>query len=439
MLYFYERNGRTEKQMEVTYMYNTEKEIERVILIGIDYDNNEFDAESCLDELEELAKTAGVVCVGKMLQKREGIHRAHYFGKGKLEELKAYISETNATGIICDDELTSNQIKNMEQILDTKIMNRTLLILDIFASRARSAEGKVQVELAQLKYNLSHLAGQGKALSRLGGGIGTRGPGEKKLETDRRNIADRISELNKELKEIEKHRQTIREKRQKNKIPIIALAGYTNAGKSTLMNTLTNAGVLAEDKLFATLDTTTRKIKLPSGGEYLFTDTVGFIQKLPHNLIKAFKATLEEVKYADIILHIVDSSSPLREQHIKVVYDTLKELGCDEKPIITVFNKIDKENIEIPLPKDSRALETQKISAKYGKGTDKLLEKVETVIKSFKKSISLLIPYNKGYLVNYIHGNCEISESNNKEDGFFFKIHADNEAENRLKEFIIHE
>jgi len=420
-------------------MYNTEKSVERVILIGIDYNDNEYSAESCLDELEELTKTAGAVCVGKMLQKREGIHRAHYFGKGKLEELKAYINETNATGIICDDELTANQIKNMEQILETKIMNRTLLILDIFASRAHSAEGKVQVELAQLKYNLSHLVGQGKALSRLGGGIGTRGPGEKKLETDRRNISDRIAELNRELKEIEKHRQTIREKRRKNKIPVIALAGYTNAGKSTLMNTLTNAGVLAEDKLFATLDTTTRKIKLPSGGEYLFTDTVGFIQKLPHNLIKAFKATLEEVRYSDIILHIVDSSSSAKEQHIKVVYETLKELGCEEKPIITVFNKIDKENIEMPLPKDSRALETQKISAKYGKGTDELLEKIENVIKSFKKPISLLIPYTKGAIINYIHGNCEISESKNREEGYFFKIHADNEAENRLKEFIIQE
>ncbi len=417
-------------------MYNTEEEQERVILVGIDFDKNDLNAESCLDELEELAKTAGAVCVGKMIQKREGIHRAHYLGKGKLEELKAYISETNATGIICDDELTATQIRNMEKILNTKIMNRTLLILDIFASRANSAEGKVQVELAQLKYSLSHLAGQGKSLSRLGGGIGTRGPGEKKLETDRRNIADRISELNKELKEIEKRRQIIREKRIKNKIPIIALAGYTNAGKSTLMNTLTNAGVLAEDKLFATLDTTTRKIKLPSGAEYLFTDTVGFIQKLPHHLIKAFRATLEEVKYADIILHIVDASNPIREQHIKIVYETLKDLGCEEKPVITVFNKTDKAEAETPFPKDPRALSTQAISAKYEKGISELLEKTEEIIKGFKKLIQITIPYNKGSLINFIHGNCEIVESDNKPEGFFFKIYANSEAFNRLKDYI---
>lgn len=417
-------------------MYNTEEEQERVILVGIDFDKNDLNAESCLDELEELAKTAGAICVGKMIQKREGIHRAHYLGKGKLEELKAYIKETNATGIICDDELTATQMRNMEKILNTKIMNRTLLILDIFASRANSAEGKVQVELAQLKYSLSHLAGQGKSLSRLGGGIGTRGPGEKKLETDRRNIADRISELNKELKEIEKRRQIIREKRIKNKIPIIALAGYTNAGKSTLMNTLTNAGVLAEDKLFATLDTTTRKIKLPSGAEYLFTDTVGFIQKLPHHLIKAFRATLEEVKYADIILHIVDASNPIREQHIKVVYETLKDLGCEEKPVITVFNKTDKAEAETPFPKDPRALSTQAISAKYEKGISELLEKTEEIIKSFKKLIQITIPYNKGSLINFIHGNCEIVESDNKPEGFFFKIYANPEAFNRLKDYI---
>ncbi len=419
-------------------MYDTEKEIEKVVLIGIDY-NNEYDAESCLDELYDLAKTAGAVCVGRMLQKREGVHHGHYFGKGKLEELKAYIKEVNATGIICDDELTANQIKNMEKILETKVMNRTLLILDIFASRAHSAEGKVQVELAQLRYNLSHLTGQGRSLSRLGGGIGTRGPGEKKLETDRRRIADRISELNKELKEIERHRQVLREKRIKNKIPVIALAGYTNAGKSTLMNTLTHAGVLAEDKLFATLDTTTRKIKLPSGAQYLFTDTVGFIQKLPHSLIKAFKSTLEEVKYADIILHIVDSSNSSREQHIKVVYETLEELGCNEKPVITVFNKIDKDETVMPLPSDIRAITTQPVSAKKETGISELLEKIEETVKSFKKSIKILIPYSKGNMVSFVHGNCEIINSDNREDGFFFDIYADNETYKRLEEFILKE
>lgn len=417
-------------------MYDNLKDTEKVILIGIDFENGGLDAESCLDELEELANTAGAVSVGRMIQKREGIHRAHYFGKGKLDELKELIRETGATGIICDDELTANQIGNMENILETKIMNRTLLILDIFAARASSAEGKVQVELAQLKYNLSHLTGQGRALSRLGGGIGTRGPGEKKLETDRRNIADRIAELNRELKEIEKRRRVLREKRIKNNIPVIALAGYTNAGKSTLMNTLTNAGVLAENKLFATLDTTIRKVKLPSGAEYLFTDTVGFIQKLPHGLIKAFKATLEEVKFADVILHVVDASNPSRENQMKVVYETLKELGCEDKPVITVFNKSDMD-IEKPLPKDLNSLKTVLVSAKYSDGIDSLLQIAEDVVKSFKKFVAFLIPYDKGSLLSVVHGKCEIINTEHRGDGVFIEAYADEEARNRLEEYIV--
>lgn len=417
-------------------LYNTKQDTEYVILISVDKDNNEFDTESCLDELEELAKTAGAEVVGKMIQKRDGIHKGHYFGKGKIQELKEYIEEKNATGIICDDELSPNQIRNMEKMLETKVMNRTMLILDIFASRAKSAEGKVQVELAQLKYNLSHLIGHGKDMSRLGGGIGTRGPGEKKLETDRRNISDRISELNRELKEIEKHRQVIREKRVKNGIPIIALAGYTNAGKSTLMNSITNAGVLAEDKLFATLDTTTRKIELDSGKEYLFTDTVGFIQKLPHNLIKAFKATLEELKYADILVHVVDSSNKARDEQMKVVYNTFKELECINKPIITVYNKIDKEH-EKPFPDDKYAFESVSISAKTGEGVTEMINTIENTIRSFKKPISLLIPYDKGQLLNLLYGNCEIVSSEHKEDGIFIHAYVDEIISNKLKSYII--
>lgn len=417
-------------------LYNTKQDTEYVILISVDKDNNEFDTESCLDELEELAKTAGAEVAGKMIQKRDGIHKGHYFGKGKIQELKEYIEEKNATGIICDDELSPNQIRNMEKMLETKVMNRTMLILDIFASRAKSAEGKVQVELAQLKYNLSHLIGHGKDMSRLGGGIGTRGPGEKKLETDRRNISDRISELNRELKEIEKHRQVIREKRVKNGIPIIALAGYTNAGKSTLMNSITNAGVLAEDKLFATLDTTTRKIELDSGKEYLFTDTVGFIQKLPHNLIKAFKATLEELKYADILVHVVDSSNKARDEQMKVVYNTFKELECINKPIITVYNKIDKEH-EKPFPDDKYAFESVSISAKTGEGVTEMINTIENTIRSFKKPISLLIPYDKGQLLNLLYGNCEIVSSEHKEDGIFIHAYVDEIISNKLKSYII--
>jgi len=417
-------------------LYNTEEKKEKVVLIGIDYNNSEFEVDSCIDELEELAETAGAVTVGRMIQKREGIHRAHYFGKGKMEELKAYIDEVGATGIICDDELTANQIKNMEDILNTKIMNRTMVILDIFASRAKSAEGKVQIELAQLKYNLSHLTGKGKSMSRLGGGIGTRGPGEKKLETDRRNISDRISELSNELKNIERHRQVLREKRMKNSLPIVALVGYTNAGKSTLMNKITNAGVIAENKLFATLDTTTRKIELPSGGEYLFIDTVGFIQKLPHSLIQAFKATLEEVKYADILIHIVDASNSAREIQMNVVYKTLKELECENKPIITVFNKIDRD-IERPLPKDDFACASVQISAKNGTNIDYMIDRLEDIAKSFKKEVSFFIPYNKGNLINTIYGNSEIIEKEHMAEGVFIKAYVNDEIKNRLKDLIV--
>jgi GTP-binding protein HflX len=417
-------------------MFETEKDIEKVILVGIDTGEGEFDAESCIEELGDLAKTAGAEVLGSLIQRREGVHHSLYLGKGKLEELKGYAEELGATGIICDDELSPNQIKNMEAVLGLKVMNRTLVILDIFAQRAASAEGKVQVELAQLKYNLSHLVGQGKYLSRQGGGIGTRGPGETKLETDRRRIADRIAELNRNLKEIERHRGVMREKRIESGIPVVALVGYTNAGKSTLLNTLTQAGVLAEDKLFATLDTTTRQIETTSGAKYLFTDTVGFIQKLPHGLIKAFRATLEEAKYADILVHVVDASNPKRSEQMSVVYKTLKELGADDKPVITVYNKSDKD-VEMPLPLDEKALKTIPIAAKTGMNTDKLIFEVEEVVRSFKKAIEVVIPYDKGNLLSIIHGNCEIVESDMKDTGYYFKIYADEEAENRLANYII--
>ena len=416
-------------------LYNTDRESEKVILVAVDMENPDFDAESCLDELEELAQTAGAVTVGRMIQRREGVHRAHYLGKGKLEELKAYIEMQEATGIICDDELTPAQIRNMQSILNTKVMDRTLLILDIFASRASSAEGKVQVELAQLRYSLTHLTGQGKYLSRQGGGIGTRGPGEKKLETDRRIIADRISELNRELKDIERHRDVMREKRKKSKIPVAALVGYTNAGKSTLMNHITGAGVLAEDKLFATLDTTTRRIETEGGVSLLFTDTVGFIQKLPHGLVKAFRATLEEVSHADILVHVVDASNPVREEQMKVVYNTLKELGCDEKPVVTVFNKTDLP-VEMPLPRDSVARCRLPISAKTGDGVDRLVEQVKEIAQSFKKSIKILVPYNRGDMLSVVHG-CEVTVNESREEGYYFELYADEEAENRLGQFIM--
>ena len=305
-------------------IYETDEEIERVLLIGVALDDND-EAESSLDELAELAKTAGAVTVGRLIQPREYFHPATYIGKGKLEEVRLMADELDATGIICDDELTPAQLRNLEDVLNLKIMDRTMVILDIFASRANTSEGKIQVEMAQLKYRMTRLSGLGTTLSRLGGGIGTRGPGEKKIETDRRLIRDRISRLNAQLKEIENHREIQRQKRSDSTIPVAAIVGYTNAGKSTLLNKLTNAGVLSEDKLFATLDPTTRVLRLPNTDKVLLTDTVGFIRKLPHNLIEAFKSTLEEAKYADIIIHVVDSVHPDMDRQIAAVYETLDE------------------------------------------------------------------------------------------------------------------
>ena len=293
---------------------------EKVILVGVSEQDGD-DAEDSVAELAELVKTAGATVVGTMIQKRELIHPGTYIGSGKVAELKLLVEELGATGIVCDDELSPAQLRNLEDMLDTKVMDRTLIILDIFAARATTSEGKIQVELAQLKYRLSRLTGLGRSMSRLGGGIGTRGPGEKKLEIDRRLIKDRIAQLNRELKEVRQHRDITRAQREKNQMPVAAIVGYTNAGKSTLINTLTNAGVLEEDKLFATLDPTTRVLELSGRQQILVTDTVGFIRKLPHHLIEAFKSTLEEAKYADYILHVVDASNPQHEKQMLIVYE----------------------------------------------------------------------------------------------------------------------
>ena len=318
------------------------KEIqEQVILIGIST-GDEREAEASLDELGELVKTAGARTLGRVIQNREAAHPATYLGKGKIEEVKWMVWETEATGVVCDDELSPAQLNNLEQALDTKVMDRTMVILDIFASRARTREGKIQVELAQLRFRAARLVGMRNSLSRLGGGIGTRGPGETKLETDRRVIHQRIGQLKAELQEVKRHREVARNRRTRNQVPVAAIVGYTNAGKSTLLNRLTHAGILAEDKLFATLDPTTRMVNLPGGQKVLLTDTVGFIRKLPHHLIEAFKSTLEEARYSDIILHVVDSSSPQMEMQMYVVYDTLRQLNIQDKTIITVFNKMDQ-------------------------------------------------------------------------------------------------
>lgn len=411
---------------------------ERLILVGIEQEGGRsaMETEACLDELEELVKTAGGTAVGRMIQRRECVHPGHYLGKGKLEELKMMLHAFDATGVVCDDELSPAQLKNMEQILETKVMDRTIVILDIFAARALSGEGKIQVELAQLKYRLSRLAGLGTSLSRLGGGIGTRGPGEKKLETDRRHIKERIAELNREAGEIRTHRELLRAQRQKKSTPVVSLAGYTNAGKSTLINTLTGAGVLAENKLFATLDTTTRKVELPNGSEILLTDTVGFIQKLPHHLIQAFRATLEEMKYADILLHVVDASNPEREEQMRVVYQTLDELGCGDTPVITVYNKMDLQP-EMPLPQDGHARDAVRISAASGEGLEELLESIERLLQTFRRTMRALVPYTEGGLIGWMHGRCEILREEHTAEGVLLEAAVDEEAANRLEKYRI--
>ena len=395
---------------------------ERVILVGVSVDDGD-DTEESLDELAELALTAGAEAVGKVIQKREQIHPGTYVGKGKLDEIKDLLWETEADGIICDDELTPVQLGNLRDELDTKVMDRTLVILDIFASRASTSEGKIQVELAQLKYRQSRLTGYGTSLSRLGGGIGTRGPGEKKLEMDRRLIKSRIAQLNRELKDVKRHREVTREQRSRNYVPVVAIVGYTNAGKSTLLNKLTGADILAEDKLFATLDPTTRGLKLPSGQEILLTDTVGFIRKLPHHLIEAFRSTLEEAKYADIILHVVDVSNPQMEQQMYTVYETLYQLGVQEKPILTAFNKQDRLE-EVFTVRDFKADDTVKISARTGEGLGILKEKLETVLREQKIAIEKMYSYKEAGKIQLIRKYGELIDEEYLEEGILVKAYV---------------
>lgn len=403
-------------------MIDLDKEIERVILVGVSTEDND-DAEKSLDELEELAKTAGAVTVGRVLQNREQIHPGTYVGKGKLTEIKELLWELDATGIICDDELSPAQLGNLRDELDTKIMDRTLLILDIFAARASTSEGKIQVELAQLKYRQSRLTGLGVSMSRLGGGIGTRGPGEKKLEMDRRLIKSRIAKLNRDLKEVQNHREVTREQRSKNHMPVVAIVGYTNAGKSTLLNKLTGADILAEDKLFATLDPTTRGYKLGSGQEILLTDTVGFIRKLPHHLIDAFRSTLEEAKYADIILHVVDTSNPQMDEQMYIVYETLYNLGVQNKPTITAFNKIDRIEEEMQL-RDFKADKIVRISAKTGAGIEQLLDSIEAILREQKIAIEKVYEYKDAAKIQLIRKYGELISEEYTETGIAVKAYV---------------
>ena len=381
-------------------LYELKEEQERVILVGVQTREGD-DTQDSLDELKDLVKTAGAETVGMMIQSREAIHPGYYVGTGKLEEIRMMAAAYDATGIVCDDELTPSQMNNLERELELKIMDRTMVILDIFAARARTSEGKIQVELAQLRYRASRLTGLGTSMSRLGGGIGTRGPGEKKLEMDRRLIKVRISQLKRDLEQVKRHRELLREGRSRENIMTAAIVGYTNAGKSTLLNTLTDADVLEEDKLFATLDPTTRVLELPGKQRLYLTDTVGFIRKLPHHLIEAFKSTLEEAKYADFIIHVVDASNPQRDEQMYVVYETLKELGVQDKKIVTLFNKQDK--VEEPeILRDFKADYVLKTAVKTGQGLEELKEVLEKVITEDQIYLERVLGYQEAGQIQII-------------------------------------
>jgi GTPase len=403
---------------------------ERVILVGVSEQDGD-DAEDSLAELAELVKTAGASVAGTLIQKRELIHPGTYVGTGKVAEIAELLEHTGATGIVCDDELSPAQLKNLETMLNTKVMDRTLIILDIFAARATTSEGKIQVELAQLKYRLSRLTGLGRSMSRLGGGIGTRGPGEKKLEIDRRLINDRIAQLNRELKEVVKHREIARAKRERNAVPVVAIVGYTNAGKSTLLNHLTDAEVLEEDKLFATLDPTTRMLELEGHQQVLLTDTVGFIRKLPHHLIEAFKSTLEEAKYADYIIHVVDASNPQRDKQMYIVYETLDHLGVKNKKNLTLFNKIDIRTDDDPL-QDFRADHVLQISATENAGLDAVKDVLQEMLREDKIYIERVIPYAQAGVLQLVRNKGELVSEEYVPEGISIRAYVPMEVYGKL-------
>ena len=393
-------------------LYDTSEQKERIIVVGVATSEND-DTDKSLDELIELGQTAGVETVAKVIQNREKVHPGTYIGKGKIEEVRELVIKHKADTVVCDDELTPAQFNNLSQMLDVKVV-------DIFAKRASTSEGKLQVELAQLRYRASHLIGGRSELSRLGGGIGTRGPGEQKLEMDRRLIKERITQVRKELEQVKRTRELTRKKRQENPIPVVAIVGYTNAGKSTLLNHLTGAGVLSEDKLFATLDPTTRKLVRENGEEILFTDTVGFIRKLPHHLIQAFRSTLEEAKYADLILHVVDCSNEDMDSQMYTVYETLKKLEVGDKKIITAFNKIDVCDREETL-KDLAADRTVRISAKTGQGIEQMLSTISEVIAEGKQLLDKVFGYDEAGAVSNVRKYGQVMEEEYRNEGIYIK------------------
>ena len=403
---------------------------EKYILVAVATGNEEAAWDS-LDELADLLDTAGGITVCQSVQNLAHPDRATYIGKGKAAELKELLEIHDADGIICDDELTASQMRNLSELTESKVIDRTTLILDIFAAHARTREGKLQVEIAQQKYRYARLRGMGEALSRLGAGIGTRGPGETKLETDRRVIQKRISILSEEIEAMKRARDTARKKRSSSSVPSAAIVGYTNAGKSTLLNRLTGSDVLSEDKLFATLDPTTRAAVLPDGQKVLFTDTVGFINKLPHNLVDAFRSTLEEARYADIIIHVIDASDPDAEMHRKVVYDTLRDLEISGKPVITVWNKYDL------VDKDSRFRDfdsdaSVNVSAKTGEGLDDFYEKVAEILRNSRVYIDTVIPYKDTAVVSEIRTAGQLIYEEYKAEGIHIKAYLPQSVANRV-------
>lgn len=407
----------------MTELYELEERAERLVLVGVAV-GDEVTTQDSLTELAELVQTAGGLPVGQFIQNRAGFDIATYIGSGKVAELKQYLIMMDADGIVCDDELTPSQMNNLERELEVKILDRTMVILDIFAARASTREGKIQVELAQLRYRSTHLIGMGGILSRQGGGIGTRGPGEKQLEIDRRVIRERISRLKADLEQVKTNRATQRKQRLGNGIPVVCIVGYTNAGKSTLLNTLTNSEVLSEDKLFATLDPTTRSLELPDGQKILLTDTVGFIRKLPHHLIQAFRSTLEEAKYSDYILHVVDASNPQMDIQMHTVYETLRDLEIEGRPILTAFNKTDRENVPEVL-KDFRADEVYRISARTGDGLQELLQGISQMIRENRIYFEHVYPYRDAAKIARVRQSGQVIEEVYREDGILIRAYVD--------------
>lgn len=411
-------------------MIETKTEQERFLLVGIGEGDGD-DTKDSMKELAQLVQTAGGEAVGFIVQNREKMHPGTYIGKGKIEEVKQMLIESQADGIVCDDELSPVQLRNLTEMLEGKVMDRTLIILDIFAMHSSTSEGRIQVELAQLKYRASRLAGLGKAMSRLGGGIGTRGPGEKKLEIDRRVIGERISQLKKELAEVCRHREITREQRKKSRIPVAAIVGYTNAGKSTLLNALTGAGILQEDLLFATLDPTTRILELSGSQQMLLTDTVGFIRKLPHHLIEAFQSTLEEAKYADYIIHVVDASSPTAEKQMHIVYETLRRLGAADKPILTLFNKQDARSKTEPMH-DFLAEHTFHVSAKNRTGLEEVIHGLEDLLRRNRIFIERTIPYQEAGILQLVRKQGELLEESYQPEGIVIRAYVPKEIYSKI-------